>query len=38
MQWLQEPNRGNLDNVSNASCEASRHFKNKKEGMSESQH
>jgi hypothetical protein len=28
--WLQDPDQSNLDNVSNARCEASRHFKNKK--------
>ena len=28
--WLQDPDQSNLDNVSNARCEGSRHFKNKK--------
>jgi hypothetical protein len=30
MQWLQNPNQSNLDNLKNARQEASRHFKNKK--------
>jgi hypothetical protein len=30
MQWLQDPNQSNLDNVNNARLEASRHFRNKK--------
>jgi hypothetical protein len=29
MQWLQDPNRSNLDNLNNARHEASRHFRNK---------
>jgi hypothetical protein len=31
MQWLQDPNHSNVDTLNNAKCEASRHFKNKKE-------
>jgi hypothetical protein len=30
MQWLQNPNQNNLDNLNNARQEASRHFRNKK--------
>ena len=30
MQWLQDPNQSNVDNLNNVRCEASRHFKNKK--------
>jgi hypothetical protein len=30
MQWLQDPNQSNLDNLNNARHEASRHFRNKK--------
>jgi hypothetical protein len=30
LQWLQNPNQSNLDNLNNARCEASRHFRNKK--------
>jgi hypothetical protein len=30
MQWLQNPNQSNLDNLKNARQEASRHFRNKK--------
>jgi hypothetical protein len=29
MQWLQDPNHSNVDNLNNISCEASRHFRNK---------
>jgi len=29
MQWLQNPNQSNVDNVNNISHEASRHFRNK---------
>ena len=28
MQWLQDPNQSNVDNVNNVRCEASRHFRN----------
>ena len=31
MQWLQNPNQSNVDNLSNVRPEASRHFRNKKE-------
>ena len=31
MQWLQNPNQSNEDNLSNVRREASRHFRNKKE-------
>jgi hypothetical protein len=37
MQWLQDPDQSNLDNLNNATYEASRHFRGKKEGISESQ-
>jgi len=30
MQWLQDPNQSNVDNLNNVRCEASRHFRNKK--------
>jgi hypothetical protein len=30
MQWLQDPNHSNLDNLNNARGEASRHFRNNK--------
>ena len=30
MQWLQDPNQGNEDNLNNARHEASRHFRKKK--------
>jgi predicted metal-dependent hydrolase len=30
MQWLQNPNQSNSDNLNNATQEASRHFRNKK--------
>ena len=28
MQWLQDPNHNNVDNLNNVSCEARRHFRN----------
>jgi len=30
MQWLQNPNESNVDNLNNIRCAASRHFRNKK--------
>jgi hypothetical protein len=30
IQWLQNPNQSNGDNLNNVRCEASRHFRNKK--------
>jgi len=36
MQWIQDPNQSKSDSVSNRICEASRDFRNKKEGTSES--
>jgi hypothetical protein len=30
MQWLQDTNQSNVDNLNNVRCEASRHFRNKK--------
>jgi hypothetical protein len=30
MQWLQDPNQNNVDNLHNVRHEASRHFRNKK--------
>jgi len=30
MQWLQDPNKNNVDNTNNVRCEASRHLQNKK--------
>jgi hypothetical protein len=37
LQWLQNPIERNGDNVNNVRCEASRYFRNKKEGISERQ-
>ena len=28
IQWLQNPNQSNVDNLNNVKCEASRHFRN----------
>jgi hypothetical protein len=36
MQWFQFPNKSNVDNLNNVRREATRHFRNKKEGISES--
>ena len=36
MQWLQDPNQINADNLKNIRREGSRHFRNKKEGIPES--
>jgi len=30
MQWVRDPSQSNVDNLNNARCEASRHFRNKK--------
>jgi len=30
MQWLQDPNQSNVDNLNHVRCKASRHFRNKK--------
>jgi hypothetical protein len=30
IQWVQDPKQSNVDNLHNARCEASRHFRNKK--------
>jgi hypothetical protein len=30
MQWLQDTNQRNVDNLNNVRCKASRHFRNKK--------
>jgi len=27
MQWVQDPNQSNVDNLNNVRCEASRHFR-----------
>ena len=32
MQWLQDPDQSNVDNLNNVRREASRHFMNKKKG------
>jgi hypothetical protein len=29
IQWLQDPNENNVDNIKNVRCEASRHFRHK---------
>ena len=31
MQWLQDPNQSNVDNINNVRLETIRHFRNKKE-------
>jgi hypothetical protein len=31
LQWLQDPNEINRDNLNNERCEASRHLRNKKQ-------
>ena len=36
MQWINEPSRRNVDNLNNVRRDASRHFRNKKKGISES--
>jgi hypothetical protein len=36
MQWLQDPNQNNVDNLDNVRHETNRHFRNKKVGISES--
>jgi hypothetical protein len=33
MQCLQYPNQSNVDNLNNARCETSRHFRNKRKYM-----
>jgi len=33
LQWVQDPSQSNVDNLNNVRCEASRHFRNKKEGI-----
>jgi hypothetical protein len=35
IQWGQSPKQSNVDNLRNVRCEASRHFRNKKKGISE---
>jgi len=34
MQWLQDPNQSNVDNLNNVRREASIHFRNKKKEIS----
>ena len=36
MQWIQDSSRRNVNNLNNVRRDASRHFRNKKEGISES--
>ncbi len=36
MQWVQDPSKSNVDNLNNVRCEASRHFRKKKERISQS--
>ena len=36
MQWIQDPSQSNADNLNNVRRDASGHFRNKKEGISES--
>ena len=36
MQWLQDPNQSNIDNLNHVRYEVVRHFRKKKEGISES--
>jgi hypothetical protein len=33
MQWLQDPDLNNVDNLNNVRCETTRQFRNKKEGI-----
>jgi len=35
MQWEQDTNQSNVDNLNNARREASRNFRNKKKGITE---
>ena len=37
LQWVQDPSQRNVDNLNNVRREASKHFRKKKEGLSESQ-
>jgi hypothetical protein len=30
MQWVHDPNQSHVDNLNNVTCEASRHYRNKK--------
>jgi len=36
MQWLQDSKQNNVDDLNSVRHEASKHFRNKKEGISES--
>ena len=36
MQWKQDPSQSNVDNLNDVRRDASRHFRKKKEGISES--
>jgi hypothetical protein len=36
MRWLRDPHQSNVDNLNNVRREASRHFRKKDEGISES--
>ena len=36
MQWVQDRNQNNVDNLNNVRREASRHFRDKKGGITES--
>jgi len=33
MQWLQDLNQSNVDNLNNVRCEASRHFRKKRRNI-----
>jgi len=33
MQWLQDPNQSDVDNLNNIRCEGSRHFRNKRSNI-----
>ena len=35
MQWIQDPNQNNVDTLNKVRRDASRHFRNKKEGIFE---
>jgi hypothetical protein len=35
MQWLNDPNQNNADNLNSVECESSRHFRNKKKAQIE---
>jgi len=36
MQWLQDPNQSNVDDINKVRCESNGYFRGKKEGINES--